>query len=95
MSKIGYARALGCTIGREGESFPVELVAVMKDEEAATFVSGALTLLKRIGALAGQSLARSPEEAEALRNFQNMSISRKAEVLTVGLVMSRRNLFPN
>jgi hypothetical protein len=95
MSKIGYARAIGCTIGREGESFPVELVALMKDEEAATFVSGGLTLLKGIGALAGQSLARSPEEAEALRNFQNMSVSRKAEVLTVGLVMSRRNPFPN
>lgn len=95
MSKIGYARALGCTIGREGESFPVKLVAVMKDEEAATFVSGGLTLLKGIGALAGQSLARSPEEAEALRNFQNMSVSTKGEVLTVGLMMSRRNLFPN
>ena len=95
MGKIGYARALGCTIGREGESFPFELVAIMNDEESATFVSGGLTLLKDIGALAGQSLARSPEEAEALRNFQNMSVSRKGEVLTVGLVMPRRNLFPN
>lgn len=95
MSKIGYARALGCTIAREGESFPVGLVAVMKDEEATTFVSGGLTLLKGIGALAGQSFARSPEEAEALRNFQNMSVTRKGEVLTVELVMSRRNLFPN
>lgn len=95
MSKIGYARAVGCKIGREGESFPVELVAVMKDEEAAAFVTGGLTLLKGIGALTGQSLARSPEEAEAVRNFQSLSVSRKKEVLTIGLVMSRRYLFPH
>lgn len=95
MGKIGYARAIGCTIGREGESFPVELVAVMKDEEAAALVSGGLTLLKGIGALANQSPARSPEEAEALHNFRNLSVSRKGEVLTVRLVLSRRNLFLN
>ena len=40
MSKIGYSRAIGCSIGHEGESFPVELVAVMKDEDAAALVSG-------------------------------------------------------
>jgi hypothetical protein len=95
MSKIGYSRAIGCTVGHEGDSFPVELVAVMKDEDAAAFVSGGLTLLKGIGALAGTRPARSPEEAEVMRNFQNMSVSREREVLSVDLVMSRKNLFPN
>lgn len=95
MSKIGYSRAVGCTIGREGDSFPVELVAVMKDEEAATLVSGAFTLLKGLGALAGTPRARTAEDAEAIRNFQNMSITRDEEVLSIGLVMSRRSLFAN
>jgi hypothetical protein len=95
MSKIGYSRAIGCSIGHEGNSFPVELMAVMKDEDAAAFVSGGLTLLKGIGALAGQPSARSSEEAEAIRTFQNMSISRKNDVLSIRLVMSRKNLLPN
>jgi hypothetical protein len=95
MSKIGYSRAIGCTIGREGESFPVEFVAVMKDEDAAALVSGGLNLLKGIGALAGQPPARTPEEAEALRSFQSMSITREGDVLSIGLVMSKRNLPPH
>lgn len=95
MSKIGYSRAIGCTIGREGELFPVELVAVMKDEEAAAFVSGGLNLLKGLGALAGQPQARTPEEAEALRSFQSMTIDREGDVLSIGLVMSKRNLLPS
>jgi hypothetical protein len=95
MSKIGYSRAVGCTIAREGESFPVELVAVMKDEDAAALVSGGLNLLKGLGALAGQSQPRTPAEAEALRSFQSMSVTREGDVLSVGLVMSRRDLFPN
>ena len=95
MSKIGYSRAIGCTIGREGDMFPIELVAVMKDEDAATLVSGGLTLLKGLGALAGGHAARSPEEAEAMQNFQNMSVSREKDVLSIGLVMSRKNLFLN
>lgn len=95
MSKIGYSRAIGCSIGREGESFPVELVAVMKDEEAATLVSGGLTLLKGLGALAGPPRARTAEEAEALRSFQSMSIDRDGDVLSIGLVMNRSSLLPN
>lgn len=96
MSKIGFSRAVGCTIGRDGDSFPVELVAVMKDEEAAALVSGGFTLLKGIGEWAGQQRpARSAAEAEALRNFHNMSIDRDGDVLSIGLVMSRRDLFPN
>ncbi len=95
MSKIGYSRAIGCSIGREGESFPVELVAVMKDEDAAALVSGGLTLLQGIGALAGQPPAGTPQEAEALRRFQSMSISREGDVLYIGLMMSRESLFTN
>ncbi len=95
MSKIGYSRAIGCSIEHEGNTFPVELMAIMKDEDAAALVSGGLTLLKGIGALASQPSARPSEEAEAIRTFQNMSISRKNDVLSIGLVMSRKNLLPN
>jgi hypothetical protein len=95
MSKIGYSRAIGCSIGHEGDSFPVELVAVMKDEDAATLISGGLTLLKGIGALSGERSTRSSEGAEAMRNFQSMSVSREKDVLSIGLVMSRENLFSN
>jgi hypothetical protein len=95
MSKIGYSRAIGCSIGREGDSFPVKLVAVMKDEDAAALVSGGLTLLRGIGALAGQAVARTPEEAEALRNFQNMTLSRERDVLSIGIVLSGESLFPS
>lgn len=94
MNKIGYARAIGCSIGREGNSFPVEMVAVMKDEDAAALVSGGLAILKGLTAMVGHP-AGSPQEAEAVRNFQNMSVSREKEVLSIGLVMSRRDLFPN
>lgn len=95
MSKLGYSRAIGCSIGRRGDSFPVKLVAVMRDEDAATLISGGLTLLKGIGAWAERAPARSAEEAEARQNFQNMSVSRDGDVLSIDLVMSRKNLFPN
>lgn len=94
MGKIGYSRSIGCAIDRDGDLFPVQLVAVMKDEEAATFVSGGITLLKGLGALAGQPAARTAEEAEALRNFQNMSVAREGDTLSIGLVLSRRSLLP-
>lgn len=46
MEKIGVAQALGVHISHQGDSFPVEFLCLMADEDAASFLSGTLNLLK-------------------------------------------------
>lgn len=92
LNKIGYAKGLSCGISRNNESFPVEVSAIMKDEESAKFVSGALNLLKSLAALAPQNQG-SQRDMEAARAIQNMSIDRSREILSIRMTMARRDLF--
>lgn len=91
MNKIGYVRAFRCSISRKGDVFPVELHAVMKDEESARLVSGALTLSKGLSAMAPR-YNLSQTQAEELRTLQSLSVTRNGELLSVKLVMPVNSL---
>jgi hypothetical protein len=91
LNKIGYAQGLGCAISHKGEFFPVAVSAVMKDEESAKFVSGALNLLKKLGGMASKNYAAQPNH-DAARAIQTMSIERSGEVVSIKMSMSRRDL---
>lgn len=84
--RIGFARGLGCTISRNGSAFPLELMAVMQDERSASFVSGALNLLKGFSALVPQDNL-SPSDREAFQTFNSMTITRDGEVLLIRTIM--------
>jgi hypothetical protein len=88
LGKIGYARALGCAISHKGETFPVAVSAVMKDEESARFVSGALNLLKTLGGIASHNQTKS----DVTSAIQTLSIERSREVVSIRMAMSRTDL---
>jgi len=91
LTKIGYAQGLGCAISHKDESFPVVVSAVMKDEESARFVSGALELLKNFGGMASRNYS-SQTNNDAARALETMSIERIREVVSIKMLMSRRDL---
>jgi hypothetical protein len=90
LSKIGYAKGLGCAISRRGDEFPVAVSAVMKDEESAKFVSGALNLLRGLGGMVSKNYAQS--DPDTTRAIQTMSVERNREVISVKMTMSRRDV---
>lgn len=91
LSKIGYARGLSCAISHKGDAFPVAVSAVMKDEESAEFVSGALNLLKKLGGMVNKNFA-SQTNPEAARALQSMSVERSRDVVSVRMTMSNEDL---
>jgi hypothetical protein len=88
LNRIGYAKGVGCGISREGESFPVELAASMKDEDSARFIAGTLTLLKGLGGMTPQN-AGSPRDIETARALKSMSIERSHNVVSIRMSMPR------
>lgn len=91
LNKIGYAQGLGCAISRKDDLFPVAVSAVMKDEESAKFVSGALTLLRNLGGMVSKNYA-SQADPDAARAIQTMSVERSGEVVSIKMTMSRRDV---
>jgi hypothetical protein len=91
LNKIGYAKGLSCGVSRENDSFPVEVSAVMKDEDSAKFVAGALNLLKNLAALAPAN-TNSQRDIEAARSLKSMSIERSREVISMSMLMPRASL---
>lgn len=92
MNKIGFAQGVGCAISHERDHFSTTLMAIMKDEEAARFVSGTINLLKSLQSMLPPDATKG-QSAEAARAFQNMSVDRTREVLKIEMQMSRRDLF--
>jgi len=86
LTKIGYARSLGCGISHKDEFFPVAVAAVMKDEESAKIVSGSLNLLKNLGG----SVSNYSSQTNVARAIQSMSVERRREVVSVEMTMSTR-----
>lgn len=91
LNKIGYARGVGCVISRKGDAFPVQLTAIMKDENAATFVSGALNLMKGLTKMVPQRNL-SPTDQEAFQSLQSLSINRVREIISLKMTMTRKDL---
>jgi len=91
LSKIGTPQGLACGISHRDELFPVAVSAVMKDEESAKLVSGALNLLKSLGGMASHNYANQTND-DATRAIRTMSIDRNREVVFIKMAMSRRDL---
>jgi hypothetical protein len=91
IEQLGAVRGVGCSIDEEGNAFPVEMVAVMRDEEAASLVSGTLNLAQSFASRLPQN--KTPTAgSEGLESFQKMSITRDVEVLSIKLVMTESQL---
>jgi hypothetical protein len=88
IGKIGWPRTLGFSISKQGSSFPVELVAVMKDATAAGIVSGTLNLIQGIDlSLLSKSMPQSDREA-----LQNMAVTQKGALLSIKMLMRDNDL---
>jgi hypothetical protein len=88
MGKIGWPRSLGFSITRQGEAFPVELLAVMKDANAAGIVSGAFNLVQGFD-LSMLSGSMSQADREALKNI---SVTQDGPLLTIKMLMREQDL---
>jgi hypothetical protein len=92
LEKIVTVRGAGLGIGHSGDSFPVELVVILKDESTAGLLSGSLNLLKQLAFAPQRNLPRADERA--FNSFQSMFITRNKEVLSIKLTMSEQDLPP-
>lgn len=91
LKKIGYVRGVTCTFSRNGDAFPVELVAIMRDEGAASLASGTITVLKQLpGFMPQQNL--SPAQRKAKQNIDDISVKRNGDVLSIKMIMDRADL---
>lgn len=91
LQAVNVARGFGFSLDQgTGEMYPVELCVLMRDEQAAVFVSGSLNALKTISELAATDI----RDREQLRAMRQMRIVRKQEVLTVKMEIPGAALFP-
>ena len=86
LDKVGLARGIAFSFTRSGDSMPINLVALMKDEGAASLVSGTLTLLKGAMSLL-PARDESPADRQARQVFEGMSVMRTREVISVRLTI--------
>jgi hypothetical protein len=93
LGKIGFAQGLGFSVSRSGNLFPVELVALMKDESSAKFISGSLNLLKGLTTIVPKG-NMSQSEKEAMESLQSMSVTREGEILFIKMTMTEKDLMP-
>lgn len=94
LNKIGFAKGVGCSISKSGNAFPVDLLMVMKDEGAASFVSGTLNLLKQ--ASSRVSKANMPEvDREKVKSLQSLVVTRDHDLLSIKMTMLEDDLLPN
>lgn len=83
LGKIGLAQAVSLGVRREGDRFPLEVVAIMKDEGAARLVSGGLGLLKGVSSLIPNG---SPSDQQAQEMLNSLDATREGN--RVRLVLS-------
>lgn len=91
LQAVNVARGFGFSLDKSThEIYPVELCVLMRDENAAVFVSGSLNALKAVSELA----ATDNRDGESLRAIRQMKIVRKQEVLAVKMEIPGTALFP-
>jgi hypothetical protein len=92
--QLGAVRGVGCALAHDEAAggFPVELVAVMRDEETAGIVSGTLNLAQGLSSALPQDANAPPAQRQMVENFQRMEIDRDADVLSIKVVMTEAQL---
>lgn len=89
LDEVGLARGVGFSFTRRGDALPLNLVAVMKDDGAASLVSGTLTLLKGAASLVPARSDEPPDARRARQMFEGMSVVRTREVVSVRLTLPK------
>jgi len=84
LAKIGLVESFGMSFTQKGTFFPVELLCLMENEEAAGFISGALNLLKT-AALSLPPDKMSEQDKIARDSLKNMFFSRERELLVIAM----------
>jgi hypothetical protein len=87
LNTIGFVRALNCSLVRRGKRFAVELNAVLKDERAASLISGSLNLLKTTSRLMPRQQMNETDQA-TMERFDDLNVTRNEEVLIVSMTIS-------
>jgi hypothetical protein len=82
LNTIGFARALSCSLVRRGNRFAVEMTVAMRDENAASLISGSLNLLKRTSSLIPRQQMNSNDRA-AMERFDDLKVTRNEEFLSI------------
>jgi len=88
LNKIGFPYTLGFSIARSGSSFPILLLAQMKDSTSASLISGTLNVMQgfNLGMLSDQM---SSTDREMLKN---LSVSRTGALLSIRMVVREQDL---
>ena len=88
LDKIGLPEAIGFTIVRSGDRFPVELMAKMKDEQSAALISGTFNLAQTLNLemFAGRMSATDRDR------LRNVSVVRHGTVLQVKMILQTEDL---
>jgi len=91
LKAMNVARGFAFTLDHVNhDRYPVELCVLMRDEDAAVFMSGSLNAMKQLSELA----ADDARDQQAIREFRKMTITRRADVLAVKMEMPANALFP-
>jgi len=91
LKAVNVARGFAFTFDHGSHArYPIELCVLMRDEDAAVFVSGSLNAIKELSDLA----AADVRDQQAISEFRKMTITRRGEVLAVKMEMPADALFP-
>jgi hypothetical protein len=91
LNTIGFAKALSCSLTRRGGRFTVEMIVAMRDENAASLISGSLNLLKRTSNLLPRE-QMSANDRVMMNRFQDLNVTRNREVLLIYVTIPEEEL---
>jgi hypothetical protein len=91
IEKIGFPHTIGFSIERKGSTFPVQLLAQMKDDTSAALISGSLSLVQSFS-----SNLTSVQMSEANREtLKSLAVTRNNASLSIRLVLREQDLPPD
>lgn len=88
IEKIGFPDVIGFSIGRKGGTFPVQLLAQMKDDTSAALISGSLNLMQSLSS----NLTSDQMSAADREMLKSLEVTRDDALLSIKLVLRERDL---
>lgn len=91
VEQLGAVEGVGCTLNHNDGVFPIEMIALMKDEETASLVSGTLNLAQSFASLASQNNLAANQK-QSLNQLQQLNVTRDANILSIRATMTAAQL---
>ena len=88
IEKIGFPDVIGFSIERKGATFPVQLLAQMKDDTSAALISGSLNLMQSLSS----NLTSDQMSAADREMLKSLVVTRDDALLSIKLVMREQDL---